>query len=131
MDDRFETLLKSNRNWLSKYGGLISVLIIILLIYGILQIQIPQYVPAKLSASNVITLPSNTMPNLEKGNVLHVQNIEGIETALTVVSIDLEKQKKHIQYTTAIQLNADADYKVIVAKHSLLNSIKNSFFKKN
>lgn len=126
MDHKFETLLKSNRNWLSKYGGMISAIIIILLIYGVFQIQIPQYERVEAGTKNEFTIPSNTITSFKKGDVIFVENIKGIETKLTILKVKKEAKKNHIQYTSDTQLSTDESYKLIVAQNSLLKSLTNS-----
>lgn len=128
MDRKFESLLKSNRNWLSKYGGMISVMIIILLIYGILQIQIPQYERIEAEAENTFAISSNTITSIKKGDVIFVENIEGIKIKLTILKVQKEAKKNHIQYASNKQLSIKENYKLIVAQNSLLKSIMGSLF---
>ena len=129
MDHKFESLLKSNRNWLSKYGGMISVIIIILLIYGVFQIQIPQYERVETEAANTFTIASNSIANLKKGDVIFVENIEGVETELTILEVQKKAKKKYVKYTSNQQLSVNENYKLIVAQNSLLKSLMSSLFK--
>ncbi|EDP96422.1 hypothetical protein U8527_09935 [Kordia algicida OT-1] len=130
MDRKFESLLKNNRNWLSKYGGLISVCIIGLLIYGVFQIRIPKYELVEIVEKNTVSIPAETAPKLTKGAILEVQNVAGEEIALTVVSSESKNDKNYIKYTATETLAADTQYKIIIAEHSLLKSISGSLMRK-
>lgn len=130
MDRKFESLLKNNRNWLSKYGGLISVCIIMLLIYGVLQIRIPKYELVEVVETNMVSIPSETNLALTKGAILEVQNIAGEEIALTVVSSESKNDKSFIKYTATETLAVNTHYKIIIAEQSLLKSISGSLMGK-
>jgi len=130
MDHKFELLLKNNRNWLSKYGGLISVCIIAILIYGVFQIRIPQYEMVAVVEKNIVSIPAASTLQVAKGDILEVENVKGDTFALTIVATAEKETQNWITYTSDTHLDATEAYKTIIAEHSLLKSLTNSLFKK-
>lgn len=130
MDHKFELLLKNNRNWLSKYGGLISICIIAILIYGVFQIRIPQYETVAVVNKNVVSIPAASTLQLTEGDALEVENIEGDTFVLTILTATQKETQQWVTYTSNTDLDTSEHYRTIIAEYSLLKSLTNSLFKK-
>jgi len=128
---KFEILLKKDRNWLSKYGGFISLTIITFLIIGIIYIKVPQYQyvntinntvsPVKIKKSDYFTVV---------GDTIVLKNSRGKILTLVVDSIYSENENNTLHFKVIkgdLSLN---DYRFIIEEQSLLETLIAPFIKR-
>lgn len=127
---RFEILLKKDRNWLSKYGGFISMIIVIVIVFGIFWIKIPEYQKIIISKDMVSSIKINKgFFHASIGDSLFVIN-NNEDIILVVDSIKTEKEST-IFYFKAIKHDLYSnDYKFIIREQSLLECLMEPFVKK-
>ncbi len=106
-NNKFEKLLNRDRNWLSKYGGFITLLIIFIFIVGITYVQIPVYLPVNVEDNQTLDIELNKhnrigkigdtikLKSLSHGNIyVHILDSKGLEHSkiynLEIISKDLE-----------------------------------------
>ena len=132
MDNKkFETLLKEDRNWLSKYGGFISLVIIVLLILGVFLIKIPEYGYVQFSKNNVPFIEINNEYFI--GNIGDSINIDNPLINDEVLIIDKIKTEKEVTIISFKPTNKNLNLKnlrIISNEKTLLKSLLNPLLPK-
>lgn len=131
---KFDILLNRDRNWLSRYGGFISLVLIILLVIGILKIEIPNY------QSLIIDTDSEGLAyvQVEKGNnSFQLKDIVKAEvtgdTPVNFEVIRIDETNEQVKFvflkTEEENIITKKDLRVIIQRKSLLESLVGSFVK--
>jgi len=132
---KFEVLLNRNRNWLSRYGGFISLVLIVILVIGILKIEIPSYQSLNIDTDN----KGLAYLQVEKGNssfqlkdIVKAEVTGEVPVNFEVIRID-SKTNKEVKYvflkTKEENITIKKDIRVIIERKSLLESLVSSFVK--
>jgi hypothetical protein len=132
MDNKkFETLLKEDRNWLSKYGGFISLVIIVLLILGVFLIKIPEYGYVQFSKNNVPFIEINNeyfIGNI--GDSINIDNPLINDGVLIIDKIKTEKEVIIISFKPTNKNLSSKNLRIISNEKTLLKSLLNPLLPK-
>lgn len=129
MDNKkFEILLEEDRNWLSKYGGFISLIIIIFLISGVFIIKIPEYNYLSFTKEKNIPYLKIKRNNfsINVGDSLKLSNQKFADKFLIVDSVKIERKYKIIFLKNGKNSNKESS-RLIVNENTLLQSLLNPF----
>jgi hypothetical protein len=129
---RFEILLKEDKNWLSKYGGFISLIIIILLVLGIFWIKIPEYEYLRFSKNNVPYIEVSKDRYIgEIGDSVMIDNhiIDG--KILIIHEINNDNDFRIIYFKSINKSLSKENLKIITNKKTLLKSLLNPLLPNN
>jgi hypothetical protein len=127
----FELLLKKDRNWLSKYGGFISLIIIGALFFGIIWIKVPEYTYITISKSTPAMIKLNKdYFNAAIGDSILISNDNKKQHVLIVDSINTTSDKETFYLNKKSNHIVDGEFRFIVKERSLLESLMSPFIKK-
>ncbi|KZS42417.1 hypothetical protein AWE51_02955 [Aquimarina aggregata] len=127
---KFEILVLENRNGLSKYGGIISLVIIGLLVFGIFWVKIPEYQKVIITTNSVAKVTLN-QSNISKksGDSIVVRNDKQESKVLIIDTINIQNGKTTLFFKLLDSDLETAAYKLIVKEVSLFESLISPFFK--
>lgn len=125
----FELLLKKDRNWLSKYGGFISLIIICALLAGIIYIKVPEY--RDLSTSDGIAMVEINKNNFiaATGDIIYMSNESAKEYPFIVDSIQMTNEKEIFYFNKQDTSVKDGNFRFVIKERSLLESLMSPFIK--
>jgi hypothetical protein len=128
---KFEILLREDRNWLSKYGGFLSLIIIVILIFGVFWIKVPEYEYLKFSKKNTPFIEVNKDQFVGKiGDPVMIDNHIINDMVLIIDRINNNNNNNNkdlmIIYFKSTNVNlSKKNLRIITHKKSLLKSLLN------
>ena len=134
-DRKFEVLLNRNRNWLSRYGGFISLVLIVILVIGILKIEIPNYQSLNIDTNSeglAYIKVEKENGSFQLKDIVKAEVTGEVPVSFEVVRIDtkVNQEVKHVFLkTNEKNITVTKELRVIIEKKSLLESLLGSFVK--
>lgn len=125
----FELSLKKDRNWLSKYGGFISLIIIFSLLIGIVWIKVPEYRDVNISKGIAIMEIKKNDFKIIAGDSIFMSNEVAKEQLFIIDSVKTTDTKKTLYFTKTNTLVPDGNFRLLVKERSLLKSLMSPFIK--
>lgn len=120
-NQKFEILLNKDRNWLSRYGGFVSLLLIAVLIAAIIGIDIPKYEPIQWDTKGYyyISIQDEISQSRKLGDTIKA------DTNDLFVLTDVQREnEKTIWHLVSLSENKNIIHsKYLIENQSLLKSL--------
>ena len=122
--NKFEKLLKKDRNWLSKYGGFITLFIILIFLFGIFYVQIPIYKPVNTEDDQILKIELNKHNEIgEVGDTIKMKSLSQGDIYVQILNYKTLENSKIIYFEFLDKNIKVSDLKVVVEEKSLLKTL--------
>lgn len=128
-NQKFEVLLSKDRNWLSRYGGFVSLLLIAALVVAIVGIEIPKYeqIVKDTDGHYHISIQDEINRPFALGDTL----VADTNDLFLIIDIKKEDEKKTVRLVSLSKDKNTVNGRYLIENQSLLKSLLEPVFKMN